>query len=96
MGKDDVAAAIEKMVDDEDAAGRMASGDFTDLGDGELTEAEKALVQAAAGDVPEVEGFFAINFTKFTYQYDDYSGDKKTTGTPFDQALQYSGYKVGR
>ena len=25
---------------------------------------------------------FAINFTKFTYQYDDYSGDKKTTGTP--------------
>lgn len=25
---------------------------------------------------------FSINFTKITYQYDDYSGEKKTTGTP--------------
>lgn len=52
MGREGVAAALEKMIEDSEAADRLASGDFTDLPDVDLTEAERALVSAAAGEVP--------------------------------------------
>lgn len=45
------------MANDEEVRDRVATGDFTDLLDAELTETERAMVTAAAEDFPEVEGF---------------------------------------
>lgn len=47
-------------------------------------ELEEALISSysmsSGGDRPSES--FSINFTKISYQYDDFSGAKKTTGTP--------------
>lgn len=47
-------------------------------------ELEEAIVSSysltSGGERPNES--FAINFTKFSYQYDDYTGSTKVTGTP--------------
>ncbi len=49
-----------------------------------MIELEEALISSysmsSGGDRPSES--FSINFTKISYQYDDFSGAKKTTGTP--------------
>ena len=58
MGKQEFAKVLEGIINDAGAAGRVAGGDFADLAGGELTDAEQALLTAAAGDLDdEVTGF---------------------------------------
>ena len=58
MGKEEFAKVLEGIVNDSDAADRVAGGDFADLGGGELTESERALLSAAAADLDDdVTGF---------------------------------------
>jgi len=65
MGKQEYAKVLEGIINDAGAAGRVAGGDFADLADGELTDAEQALLTAAAGDLDdEVTGFGADFFLK--------------------------------
>lgn len=65
MGKQEFAKVLEGIINDADAAGRVAGGDFADLAGGELTDAEQALLTAAAGDLDdEVTGFRATGFLK--------------------------------
>lgn len=92
MGKEEVAAALKKMVDDGDAADRMADDDFTDLADADLTQAERALVSAAAGEVPDVEGF-GVGLNYFEQQDDGTSFAKIHVefGPRFLEAMNYSG-----
>ena len=55
MGKEEFAKVLEGIVNDADMAERVAAGDF---GAGDLTEAEEALLSAAAGDLDgDVTGF---------------------------------------
>ena len=89
MGKEEVAAALKKMVDDGDAADRMADDDFTDLADADLTQAERALVSAAAGEVPDVEGF-GVGANYFEQQDD---GTTRPLHRTIDD-LRRSGYDV--
>jgi hypothetical protein len=56
MAAADVKAALEAM-DDAEVRERIISGDMSDLGGMSLDQTETALVQAAAADYPEVEGF---------------------------------------
>ena len=61
MGKQEFAKVLEGIINDAGAAGRVAGGDFADLAGGELTDAEQALLTAAAGDLDdEVTGFGAF------------------------------------
>jgi hypothetical protein len=58
MGKQEFAKVLEGIINDAGAAERVAGGDFADLDGGELTDAEQALLTAAAGDLDdEVTGF---------------------------------------
>ncbi len=58
MGKEEMATLLETMLNDAEVAGRVAGGDFSDLSDGELTDAERALLSAAGGDLnDDVSGF---------------------------------------
>ncbi len=58
MGKQEFARMLEGIVNDGETAGRVAGGDFSDMASGELSEAEQALLTAAAGDLDdEVSGF---------------------------------------
>ena len=63
MGREDVGAALQAMSDNEEVRDRVAAGDFTDLPDTGLTEAERAMVTAAAEDFPDVEGFAQAQIT---------------------------------
>lgn len=58
MGKQEFARVLEGIVNDSASAERVATGDFTDLAEGELNDAERALLTAAAGDLEgDVAGF---------------------------------------
>ena len=59
MGQQEFARMLEGIVNDGETAGRVAEGDFSDLPSGELTEAEQALLSAAATDLDgdDVSGF---------------------------------------
>lgn len=54
-----MAELLETMLNDAEVAERVAGGDFADLGEGELTEAERALLTAAGSDLDDddVSGF---------------------------------------
>ena len=94
MGRDDVANAVEAMSADMDVAERLAAGDFTDLPDAELTDAERAMVSAAADDIPDVTGFAV--FAK----YDGVDGESRAVfpkleidlKSPLGAAMQYAKY----
>ena len=95
MGKNDVAEALKAMITDADVAERLAAGDFTALPEAELTEAEQAMVRAAADDIPDVSGFAV--FAK----YDGVDGESKERYFPKVEidvtaslkiAGQYSGF----
>nr|WHW29256.1 hypothetical protein [uncultured bacterium] len=65
MGKQEFARMLEGIVNDADTAERVAGGDFADLAKGELTDAEQALLTAAAGDLDgDVSGFAIDAFLK--------------------------------
>ena len=91
MGQDDVGKAVEAMSADIDVAERLAAGDFTDLPEAELTDVERAMVSAAADDIPDVEGFAV--FAK----YDGVDGESRAVfpkveidlQSPFGAALSY-------
>lgn len=58
MGQQEFARMLEGIVNDNETAGRVAAGDFSDMASGELTDAEQALLSAAAGDLDgDVAGF---------------------------------------
>ena len=61
MGKEEFAKVLEGIVNDSDEADRVAGGDFADLGEGDLTASERALLSAAAGDLDDDVTGFAIN-----------------------------------
>ena len=82
MGQDDVANAVEAMSADMDVAERLAAGDFTDLPEAELTDVERAMVSAAADDIPDVGGFAV--FAK----YDGVDGESKAVFPKFDVDLR--------
>jgi len=56
MAADDVARALMAM-DDEAVRSRVANGDLSDIDASGLDDGERKLVQAAATDDPDVEGF---------------------------------------
>lgn len=93
MGHDDVASALQAMTTDAEVAERLAGGDFTDLPDAALTEAERAMVIAAANDLPEVAGFGVYA------KYDGVDGEvapkppkiDAALKSPFDVAVDYTG-----
>jgi hypothetical protein len=64
VGKQEFAQMLEGIINDSETAGRVASGDFSDMADGELTEAEHALLTAAAGDLDGDVSGFGDNFLK--------------------------------
>jgi len=49
-------------MDDDDVRRRIESGDLTDLGDLDLDESEREMVNGAALDYPEVVGFAFSTF----------------------------------
>ncbi len=58
MGQQEFARMLEGIVNDGETASRVAGGDFSDMANGELNEAERALLSAAAGDLDgDVSGF---------------------------------------
>ena len=58
MTKESTGKVLEGIINDADLAGAVAEGDFTGFADEELTDAERALLQAAAADLDdEVTGF---------------------------------------
>ncbi len=97
MGSNDVGTALETMVADPESADRMAAGDFSDLPEADLTEAERAMVTAAAGEIPEVDGFFMkLGDIKGEVRKD--SGEAHLNlkmGDGFTSAARYAGWKVG-
>jgi hypothetical protein len=94
MGQDDVGKAVEAMSADMDVAQRLAAGDFTDLPEAELTDAERAMVSAAADDIPDVAGFAAF------IKYDGVDRESRAVfpkleidlQSPFGAALRYANY----
>lgn len=65
MGKEEMAELLETMLNDADVAGRVAEGDFSDLSEGELTGAERALLSAAGSDLDDnVSGFGIDSYLK--------------------------------
>ena len=60
MAADDVARGLMGM-DDDGLRAAVANGDFAGLAHLELSDAERALLQDAAGDDAEVEGFLFGN-----------------------------------
>lgn len=59
MGQEETKQVLEGVLNDDDAAGAVAEGDFSGFADAELTGAERALLQAAASELvdDEVSGF---------------------------------------
>jgi len=69
MGKNDVRKALEAM-DDDDVRARLADGDFADVGELELSDDERRMVQDAAADYPDVAGFAMMAYIKFDAKFD--------------------------
>lgn len=99
MSKETFGKALEGMVNDGAAATTFAAGDFTPLGDHDLTPAEQALLQAAASEIPDVSGF-SSPFLKL-----DYIGETEKNfvklgdihgqfGPRFREASDYYQYKL--
>ena len=61
MSKAEMAKLLEGILNDSEMAGRIAGRDFSDLGEGELTEAERALLSAAGTDLDDDVSGFAID-----------------------------------
>jgi hypothetical protein len=61
MTKESTGKVLEGILNDADLAGKVAEGDFTSFADEDLTDAERALLEAAAGDLDaDVSGFAAF------------------------------------
>lgn len=94
MGKEEMAELLETMLNDAEVAERVAGGDFSDLPEGELTGAERALLTAAGTDLDGDVAGFSAGF----YQIGDVKGES-TEGYKFtdmkipslDSALRYLG-----
>lgn len=89
MGAEDVANALRAMGEDADAADRFSDGDFSGLPDNELTETERAMVIAAAAEVPEVSGFAAFLKLDGVDNKQDPYGWKVEEGEALHQATNY-------
>jgi len=97
MGKEEMAELLETMLNDTEVAGRVAEGDFSDLSEGELSGAERALLSAAGTDLDDdVSGFGIDAFLKLG----DIDGESKDSrGYKYtdlkipsvDNALKYLG-----
>lgn len=60
MTKESAREILNGMIADMDMAGRVAGGDFADFADADLSEAERSLLSAAAGEMDDdVQGFAA-------------------------------------
>ena len=59
MTKESTRQALEGLLNDPKAAAQVAEGDFSAMADHELTDAERALLKAAAADIDssDVSGF---------------------------------------
>ena len=64
MGQQEFAQLLEGMLNDGDIAERVAGGDFADMAEGDLTEAERALLSAAADELDEEVAGFGNFFLK--------------------------------
>jgi hypothetical protein len=63
-----MAAALERL-NDESTRAKIAGGDVSPIDDLNLTDEERALVEAAASDYPEVVGLgFSSNPFSFTFE----------------------------
>ena len=76
MGKEEMAELLETMLNDAEVAGRVADGDFSDLSEGELTGAERALLSAAGTDLDDDVAGFSAGFLKLG----DIKGESTTSG----------------
>ena len=60
MGTDETKQVLEQMLNDAETAAAIGGGDFSEFADADLTDAERALLTAAAGDLDDdVSGFVA-------------------------------------
>ena len=73
MSKEEMAKLLEGMLNDGEIAGRVADGDFADLGEGELTEAERALLTAAGSDLNDA----VVGFGNYHLKLGDIDGESK-------------------
>lgn len=79
MGKEEMAALLETMLNDADVAERVSGGDFTDLPEGDLTESERALLSAAGGDLEDDVSGFSHGYIKLG----DIKGESTDTSYKF-------------
>lgn len=85
MSKEEMAKLLETMLNDTEVAERVGEGDFTDLPDGDLTDAERALLTAAGADLGgDVSGFNFGGYLKL--------GDIK--GEPTDSSYKFTDLKI--
>ncbi len=63
MSKDALRTALQAMSDDRTVAATIADGDDTALGDADLSDEERSMLQAAADELAggEVEGFITFD-----------------------------------
>ena len=63
MSKEATRNALAQLTDDAEASAKVATGDFEAIGDPDLTDAERALLQAAASELAEndVSGFITLD-----------------------------------
>ncbi len=101
MGKEEYAKTLESILNDADTAEQVSGGDFANLDANELTEAERALLSAAAGElsddvigfgIPKVEGMatqsFKVEINGIAERTGLASGPKTT------EALNFYGLKL--
>lgn len=87
MGQQEFAQMLEGMVNNGEIAERVAGGDFADMAEGDLTEAERALLTAAAGELEdEVAGF-----GNFFLKLGDIDGETKIIMNTDHRPMQFGG-----
>ena len=80
MGRQDVRQALVAMDQDDAVRVRLAAGDFGAVEGIELSADEQLLVRDAAGDMPEVSGFAAVDYFLKIDGVDGESTDDKHKG----------------
>lgn len=65
MTKESTGKVLESILNDADRASEVAAGDFTSFADEDLTESERALLQAAGAELDEADVAGFASFIKF-------------------------------
>lgn len=99
MTKESTGKVLAGILNDAEAASQVAGGDYTSFADEDLTDAERALLEAAAGELDEAD---VAGFAVFA-KYDGIDGESLRSGlggfdlTTYPKVeLVVNYYKLGR